>query len=175
MQCPTCKNSVLQAVEIEDGLVAAQCQRCSGALLPLMNYKFWIAKNPQLESSQSVDCQHQAADVKQAKFCVKCSRMMSKFKISGEIDNRLDYCSACSEVWFDKGEWQLLKQQNVIAHLPEILTDKWQKQIRSDQQDETVRQRYVEILGQDDFNKINEFKQWLDAHPEKSSIKQFIA
>jgi len=174
MNCSSCQGYQLTPVELEKGLVAAECGKCQGTLLPLMNYEFWRNSQESFPELSGDICQHDASDTKTARFCPKCSRLMAKFKLAGHANNRLDYCAACSEVWLDEGEWDLLKKLNIIGHLSEILTDGWQKQIRLDQQDATIRNRYLELMGENDFDRLKSFKQWLKQHPAKVEMKQFI-
>ncbi len=123
MQCVQCKGYELKPVQLEPGLVAAQCQACDGVLMPLLNYDFWQQQEEKVANSVSctLDGSSVAEDNKQAKQCPKCSRLMMKYRISADAENKLDYCAPCQEVWFDNQEWNLFKKLEV-ADLKIVLT-----------------------------------------------------
>lgn len=179
MKCPSCKGYELQANEIEVGLLAAEFVKCEGKLLSIMHYQYWLEKffifhHDDIEAA-SVEVKKLApVDSHEAKLCPKCSRLMSKFQIEHDIDNRLDMCAACEEVWLDKGEWQLLKSLDLQSDLPKIFTDAWQRKIRIQKREEYQKERYIGLLGEDDFNKVDNFQRWVNAHPEKLLIRQYI-
>lgn len=176
MDCPQCKGYQLQPTEIDSGLIAGACLKCSGVLITLINYGYWLENFSDSKSEGSkVDAEAIAADdCEEVKICPKCSRFMLKFRIGLESENRLDFCASCEEVWLDKGEWRLLSQLGLSSQLPKIFTDAWQRSIRKQRQQEFHEQRYIDLLGDADFAKISEFRQWLNSHPEKEKIKQYI-
>ncbi|MFL0797696.1 MAG: hypothetical protein K6L73_09430 [Cellvibrionaceae bacterium] len=172
MDCPQCKGYQLEPKEISPGLLAAVCPKCDGSLLSLMNYRYWIdqhAENSVAEIAEDVITE----DSSEAKLCPKCSKFMSRFQIGRDINHRLELCTSCDEAWLDKGEWKLLQQLDIHNKLPKIFTDAWQRNIRLERQEETLKARYRKKLG-DDFTKVDEFKQWLDQHVEKRDIRQYL-
>lgn len=174
MDCPQCKGYQLQPTEIDSGLVAGACLKCDGVLITLMNYGYWL-ENFEANKGSEVDGEVIIPeDSEDAKICPKCSRFMMKYRIGLESKNRLDYCASCEEVWLDKGEWRLLRQLGLGSQLPKIFTDAWQKNIRLQRQEELLSERYIELLGKDDFVKVDDFSRWLNSHPEKAQIKQYI-
>jgi Zn-finger nucleic acid-binding protein len=172
MKCPQCKGYQLEPKEIESGLIAGSCVKCEGSLLSLMNYRFWADQHIEVEAVD--DGEVIAEDCAGAKACPKCGRLMTKFQIGGESGNKIELCTGCDEAWLDKGEWQLLKKLDVHDKLPKIFTDAWQRNIRIERQEKKLKARYQYKLGVEDFDKVDGFKQWLDQHPEKSEIKQYL-
>lgn len=170
--CPSCKGYRLEPKELEPGLIAGGCSKCHGNLIPLMNYRYWQENlSAQLEPvTISIDTQ----DSSQAKICPKCSRLMSKFNIGNDTHNRLDMCISCDEAWLDAGEWELLKQLGLHDKLARIFTEEWQRDLRQQQKREAVRGRYRALLGENDFDRVDQFKQWLDSHENRESIKQYL-
>lgn len=176
MKCPACHGSDLEPKQLETGLIAGSCQQCDGALLSLINYRFW-AQNSELsnevnEESVSVDVPE--ATEEKAMVCPKCARLMTKFKIGLMTANQLDLCSHCDEAWLDQGEWRLLKQLELHGQLPKIFTESWQRNIRKERMYNLVKQRYVDMMGDEDFDRVEQFKQWLDQHQNREDIKQFL-
>ena len=99
---------------------------------------------------------------------------MSKFNIGNDTHNRLDMCISCDEAWLDAGEWELLKQLGLHDKLARIFTEEWQRDLRQQQKREVVRGRYRALLGENDFDRVDQFKQWLDSHENRESIKQYL-
>ena len=172
MDCPQCRGYQLKPFELEPGLVACQCPKCSGTLLPLMNYRYWAEQQPEpVPAEQTLT---EVEDSQQVKLCPKCACLMSKFTIGVEAKNRLELCNHCYEAWLDDGEWQLLKQLGLTKELTTIFTDGWQRKIRQQQHEANLKERYKKILGEEDFARIDEFKQWLVNHPEEAQIRQYL-
>lgn len=173
MHCLQCKGSQLQPVVLETGLVAAGCTDCGGSLLPLLNYRYWIQATEQ--DSIELDDEFSAEDSPGAKLCPKCDRLMSKYRIGHDQDNRVELCASCDEVWLDAGEWSLLKACGIHQQLPKIFTDAWQRQIRLAERELSLKANFCNRLGDEAFNKANEFRDWLNQQPNKSDILQFLS
>lgn len=171
MECPQCKGYQLEPKEIEAGLLAGACLKCQGALIPLMNYRYWA--DQEIEVDTNID-DLVVEDISQPKQCPKCSRLMTKFQIGVESGNRIEVCNSCDEAWLDKGEWRLLKSLDIHNKLSSIFTDAWQRDIRLKQQESNLKERYEKQLGKEDFQKLDSFKQWLNKHPEKHQMKQYL-
>ena len=173
MQCTQCQGYELEPQELEPGLIVAQCSRCEGALLSLLNYRFWAKNHGDQQQTLPSDIET-VDDQSTAKQCAKCARLMVKYRLSHAVDNRLDFCVACDEVWLDKGEWQLFKQLQLPVQLPQVLTDSWQRHIRDEQRAASLKKTYVDLLGAEDYQKLASFKRWLDAHDSKTEMKHFL-
>lgn len=179
MQCPQCQGYSLEPVEIETGLVASQCQKCQGTLLPLMNYRYWADQNASNDVENTAVEQGSACDItvedsEQAKLCPKCSRFMTRYTIGEGSENKLELCSGCDEAWLDHGEWQLLKALDLQNKLPAIFTEAWQRNIRLKKQEASLKANYKERLGEEVFDKADEFKQWLEQQENRNEITQYL-
>lgn len=173
MKCPRCLNQKLNPAELEAGLVCGECKNCQGRLVSLLNYRHWLIQLDygQLETPQNP---LKVEDNVQAIICQKCNHLMTKYRMDVDAQNRLDYCGHCDEVWFDKGEWELLKKLNHHYHLPHLVTEVWQNQLRHEENERLLHKRYIKLLGDDEFRKLLDFKQWLDGHKAKVQIRQFL-
>lgn len=176
MQCPNCQGCGLAPVEIAPGLIGAGCSQCSGALLSLIQYRYWADHfHTAHQESQNAEPESVAIEDSQgAKLCPKCSKLMTKYRIGLQTENRIELCAHCDEAWLDSGEWQLLETLDLQQQLPVIFTDAWQKKIRNQRQQEHLRRHYTQLLGDEKFSKIEEFKQWLDKQPQASAIKHYL-
>ncbi|MFT5611914.1 MAG: Zn-finger nucleic acid-binding protein [Arenicella sp.] len=54
--------------------------------------------------------------------CPVSGRLMTKYRISKDIDHRLDLSPTASVIWMDKGEWGLLKEKGLAGKLNQIFT-----------------------------------------------------
>ena len=86
MHCPKCKNENLKPTKLEEGLPVMGCPKCEGGLLSLLYYRDWAervsfdgsAETPSSDISSE-------SDTKTALSCPKCSRLMTKYSLSGEL------------------------------------------------------------------------------------------
>ena len=175
MHCPACKTTLLAPVKIEADLPAMGCPKCGGALLPLLYYRYWqerhaTAENDSLEIGQPVVSE----DSHTALNCPKCGRIMTKYKVKGEVGNRLDLCASCDEAWLDHGEWVLLKSLELHHQLPAVFTDAWQRKVRRETVEHDRRKRYVKLLGEDVFSEAERIREWLASQPNRQYILEFI-
>ncbi len=174
MKCPNCKSNELVPTELDRGLVGAGCNSCDGTLLPLINYRYWLETIGESIDNDNVDQHVEADDSKAAKLCPKCGKMMTKYRIGYDQENRVELCGHCDEAWLDSGEWQLLKSLELQDDLSEVFTDAWQRKLRIDHEKQKWDQHFTQLFGVEDFKKISEFKSWIDQHPEAADIKHFL-
>lgn len=174
MDCPQCKGYKLEPREIEPNLLAAACVKCEGVFLSLMNYRFWVDRVTLTSSDSAIEEEMVTTDNTKALACPKCARFMTKFNIGKGVKNRIDLCTGCDEAWLDKGEWRLLKKLDLHGKLPKLFTDAWQRNIRLQKQEQRLNSRFQTLLGDEDFRKVDAFKQWLNKHEQASDIHHFL-
>lgn len=179
MQCPKCENQPLRATKLEQGLSAMGCNQCNGALITLLYYRDWLErtqpiKNDHIEEKGIVTALVEVNDSKSALCCPKCSRLMNKYKISGESENRIDLCASCDEAWLDGGEWELLKIFELSRKMPLVFTEQWQRKLRKQANQEAREQRLLKIASQVDLDKAKNIREWLAEHPFREQILFFI-
>ncbi|MAZ66366.1 MAG: hypothetical protein CMF25_04590 [Kangiellaceae bacterium] len=178
MQCPKCKTHPLRPTKIEPGLSAMGCLSCEGAMISLLGYRDWVES--QGEVVAEADCPNTASavsednDTKTAMTCPKCSRLMTKYLISGAHNNRIDLCSFCDEAWLDHGEWALLKVLELSHQMPKVFTDAWQRKARKEVTENLKINRLQSLVGEEDTERAIELKAWLKDHPNKAALLQFM-
>jgi Zn-finger nucleic acid-binding protein len=176
MYCPKCKHTSLRASRIETDLPAAGCPTCSGALVSLLYYRDWAERHAsdaiELASDHSVA--EDVEDTSTAISCPKCARLMTKYKMSGFVANRLDVCPGCDEAWLDGGEWELLKALELSRKMPVVFTEQWQRNIRKQIAEETRRGILRKAIGEESLRRTDEFKKWLKDHPRRNDILVFL-
>jgi Zn-finger nucleic acid-binding protein len=168
--CPQCDDSVLVHTMLTDNLAAYSCGKCLGTLVSLVAYRAWRdhagrAALKVTPAAVAVD----AADSIGAKKCPKCRSLMSKYRISAEKQNRLDYCPHCEEIWLDEGEWELVEGLAISGEFTKVFTQAWQYAVRAGLTTAMEEQRLRELLGAD-YERFAQFAEWLQAQPARQEI-----
>jgi len=178
MQCPKCLNQPLRATKLEQGLSAMGCSQCEGAFVTLLYYRDWVERNPSIDSEEKIPLNtaelQEVDDSHSALSCPKCSRLMSKYKISGESNNRIDLCFTCDEAWLDGGEWELLKALELSKKMPLVFTEQWQKKLQKQATQQAREQRLLKFISQQDLDEVKRIRQWLAEHPNKEQLMFFV-
>jgi Zn-finger nucleic acid-binding protein len=167
----------LKATRLDEGLPAHGCAECGGAIIPLLYYRDWAERTA--NDKETVEAELDASlatenESHSALACPKCSRLMSKFNISGCTKNRLDLCTSCDEAWLDGGEWELLKALQLSKNIPAIFTDGWQSNVRKEMSEARLKERFSNIVGEVDIEKAEEIRTWLKTHKNRSDLLFYI-
>jgi len=173
MYCPSCKTRLLKPTKIEQGLPAMGCAHCGGAFVSLLHYRDWREQG-HFDSPDACDAESVVDDSTQALACPICSRLMTKYRMSNDTQNRLDLCANCDDVWLDGGEWKLLRALELSHQLPAVFTDVWQYRLRDEARDNGKRERYRQLLGEQDLRELDHIKTWIDGHPQRSRILDYL-
>ena len=175
-QCPQCAESTLVHAMLTDGLAGYSCGRCLGTLVSLVAYRAWRerAASHELPAATAAVADNAAADSTGAKKCPKCRSLMSKYRISAERSNRLDYCPHCEEIWLDDGEWQLVESLVMSGEFSKVFTQAWQYAMRAGITGAMEEQRLRELL-REDFDRFSEFARWLVKQPARQEILAQLA
>ena len=170
-QCPLCADSPLVHTLLTEGLAAYSCGKCFGTLVSLVAYRAWRERIGAHDLAPALQAIPDAApaDSVGAKRCPKCRSLMSKYRISSEKANRLDYCAHCEEIWLDDGEWQLVESLVVSGELTKVFTQAWQHNVRAGVNQAMEEQRLRELLGSD-HDRVVQFADWLADQPARQEI-----
>lgn len=176
MKCPLCKKPDLKPTMIEADLPAMGCPKCEGTLLALLAYRHWAENQNPVESTAeaATDVATETADTTTAVSCPKCSRIMTKYKVTGTVSNRLDVCGLCDEAWLDRGEWKLLQALRLSHKIPAIFTDQWQRRLHRELVEDTRRTILARTIGEEGVAKVEAFKEWLAQNKHKPDIMAYL-
>jgi len=172
MDCPICKTDTLRPARI-DGLLMLSCTQCDGCQIDLLSYRNWRETQPLVTTEETIPNQ-QAHNTQTALCCAKCKRIMTKYRINQDLDNTLDLCATCGEIWLDHGEWHLLQNLNLRHAIPSILSTPWQNQIKQQTITEKLERCYIEEIGEYDFAKLQQIKRWLSEHPKSELLRHLL-
>jgi Zn-finger nucleic acid-binding protein len=174
--CPQCEHSVLVHTLLTDELAGHSCGKCLGTLVSLVAYRAWRERMPRgsLRQTPVAVPDVDAPDSVGAKKCPKCRSVMSKYRISAERTNRLDFCPHCEEIWLDDGEWELVEGLVSAGDFTKVFTQSWQYAVRTGITSAMEEQRLRELLGPD-YQRVVQFAEWLQAQPVKQEILARLA
>jgi Zn-finger nucleic acid-binding protein len=173
MRCPSCKTSTLKPKKLEYALPAMACSKCGGCKIDLLSYRLWRETKKSANKALQKPVKD-VIDTKHAMLCPKCNSIMMKYRMDENIDNKIDLCGQCGEVWLDGGEWRLLETLNLSTLLPEILSSPWQKAIKKKEIANGIEQNYISELGNADVEKVKEIRSWLAEHSKSDLIKTLL-
>jgi Zn-finger nucleic acid-binding protein len=175
MKCPHCHTTDLAPTMIEEFLPSMGCGACHGALVSLLYYRHWAETQKEPAGAPvSGTPAVVTTDTTEAITCPKCERVMTKYKISGAVANRVDVCSTCDDAWLDGGEWELLEALHLSHKIPAILTEAWQRRIRRELTAETRRAILARMVGEEGARRVEEFGEWLDKSGHKSHVLTYL-
>jgi Zn-finger nucleic acid-binding protein len=162
---------------LAENLAGHSCGKCLGTLVSLVSYRAWresdAGRRLRRQTATAVS-DVDAADSTGAKKCPKCRSLMSKYRVTAEKANRLDYCPHCEEIWLDDGEWQLVEGLVASGDFARIFTQAWQHAVRTSLTGAMEEQRLRELLG-GDYERVMAFAQWLKDQPARNEILAHLA
>ena len=160
---------------VAGSLPANSCYRCKGVLVSLVAYRDWRERSGIADRPKSTPEPTTAvADTKDVLLCGKCRNVMTKFKVSVDADNRIDFCLSCDEVWLDSGEWELIEALVGSGKLSNITTQPWQYRVMEDSVERMELVRLMEDFGEN-FDKVVELGKILDGHPARLEILAYLS
>ena len=99
---------------------------------------------------------------------------MTKYRLSANVPNRIDYCGNCEEIWLDRYEWDLVEQLLGSGELAKIITQPWQHRVLDQSIDVMETNRLRKDFG-NDYDKVCEFEKLIRDHPARLEILAFLS
>ncbi|WP_395343744.1 zf-TFIIB domain-containing protein [Ningiella sp. W23] len=175
MNCTSCKNGVLRPSFIDGQFRAHTCTNCGGNWILVEDFVSWKEQNPEYQFSQpSQWSEDEVSETASAMLCPITGLIMRKLKVTAQTSHRIDFSSSVAGIWLDKGEWELLKAEGIAGTLNNVVTQQWQNKIREQSASNNFAEIYEEKFGIDNYQKIKEIKQWLDAQPQKADLRSYL-
>lgn len=174
MNCPSCESKNFERVILEDDLVALNCQDCSGHWINSFQYWLWQEKLPENLEEIAGSGELEAVDVIKTKKCPECGNLLQRYHVGHGTDFTIDRCEKCRGIWFDKNEWEILKDKNLHDDVHFIFSQHWQKAARDEKAEmnrEAMLEKYIGIEG---LGKLKEFKEWYKEQKEHSVIMAYL-
>ena len=173
MNCPLCDRALdpttlLEAQGDRPALQGFRCPDGHGVFLPSDVYVQWQEGGeedaPDVESV-TIDA-GDVGDVKRAKLCPQDRHIMSRYQVSpGGF--WLDRCGSCGGAWFDGDEWDATVEAGLHLRLSAVFSDAWQRRVEDAAVQQRRRDRLADAAGADDLDRVDTFRQWVWAHPQR--------
>ena len=176
MKCPVCKTKNSVPLVLEEGLRVSTCENCEGIWISYKNYSTWLVGHEPTEAhSAYADIECEWEDVKKAKLCSECGKIMLKYKVGQGLNFYIDHCSGCGGIWLDGKEWEGLKSRNLHDEIHKIFSTSWQEKVRREHTHMRMMNVYKERFGEGDFEKAVEVREWIQQHSQKQAIIAFLS
>ncbi|HKE93575.1 MAG TPA: hypothetical protein VKB34_04650, partial [Povalibacter sp.] len=150
------------------------CGTCHGSLVSLLYYRHWAETQKPATETPVAAAAVETTDTTTAVTCPKCNRIMTKYRLTGGVSNRVDVCVCCDEAWLDQGEWELLEALQLSLKVTSIFSDAWQRRIRQENSEEMRRTILVRTIGDVGAKKVEEFRTWLGSNKYKPEIMAYL-
>lgn len=149
-----------------------QCSNCEGHWLQSYHYWTWLSDRdseivPEWNSEPE---ELQPRDTAEAKICIECGKLMSRFRVGKGMEFYLDRCGYCAGIWFDRHEWETLKSRKIHDVIHKIFARPWQREIVQIDYDNRLK----ETIGPDKFQNLKSLKSWLDHDPNRGLILGYL-
>ncbi|KAA3661307.1 MAG: hypothetical protein DWQ04_16860 [Chloroflexi bacterium] len=176
--CPICSVQLNRTL-LDTNLPAYNCSNCHGIWISANEYLSWAAPKFVLSISEinierDFDVPYPLSDNNQALLCPDCGRILRRFQVWPNIEFHLDRCSTCNGIWFDRYEWQTLQTQDLHRKINVFFTETWQEKLRSEEMRERFEKMYLEIFGQENYQKIKEVRTWLTDNQSGNRLLAYL-
>ena len=176
MQSPVYPDIALQPKELEAGLAVFQCPKSGGMWIPLANFLAWkethaLQTEPANTASPAVqpDDSHRGALV-----CPESGRLLIRYKVGQGLKFQVDMSPITGGIWLDQGEWEAMKYKGLHTEINFFSTSGYQFKIRAAEYEEKLEQTFRNRVGNEDYAKVESFKQWLVNQPQKREICAYL-
>lgn len=179
MYCPCCQTSPLKRSRLDEFLSVHACEACEGQWISSYDYWHWLEWETDDEQIQShtvfeLSDRLEMVDNTRATFCPECHHLMRRAKVGHGLEFYLDRCSHCGGIWFDKGEWAILKACNIHNKVHLVFSEPWQSKIRQAEFNRVLEETYRSALGDTDYTQALEIRTWLEQHPHRDYILSLL-
>jgi Zn-finger nucleic acid-binding protein len=175
LNCTSCRSGVLETTLLDGLFKARTCSNCGGHWILVEDFVDWKKQNLDHAFIQETDwSEDQSIDTTNALLCPVTGVIMRKIKITTNTNHRIDYSHTVGGIWLDKGEWELLKSEEIAGQLNSIVTKEWQNKLRTENTTHNFADFYEQKFGQEEYEKLKEIRAWLDTHPKRADLKAYL-
>ncbi|MBN1518353.1 zf-TFIIB domain-containing protein [Candidatus Sumerlaeota bacterium] len=179
MQCTSCNSGTLRPNYLDAALLCHTCDHCGGHWLYLGDYLRWLEQNRDFDIVNDTNTPVQAvmdnvAEATPAMLCPYTGVVMLKYRISKDLEHRLDLSPSINGIWLAKGKWELLKREGLAGRLNEIFTSTWQRQIKEGRTRDVMEQKYIEEFGAERYARLKQIRAWLDAQSNRRAMLAYL-
>lgn len=178
MDCPSCRQGVLEEGQLIEGPSCTHCSKCQGVMLSMITYRPWAETSPQKTSYRAVKMETgktpEPESQPKAILCPICRRIMRKYRFTWDSWRNIDICQSCEVIWLEPGIWEGLLSREIHTQLSEIVTEPWQRKIRKERTEKMLEAEYLKRFGESDYQRLQKLRHWIVNHPKRSEIIDFL-
>ena len=159
--CPKCAAALAPASR-----GTLRCTACAGMFVP-------AALVPYLEeeATPAGAAEHDALGGR----CPADGTILSRAEIHiGDGVIHLERCSSCRGIWFDRGEWALLAERQLLENLDQVWTAEWRAKQRRLKTERDYDSRQREELGPELYDALQALAAKLKGHDRRSQALAFL-
>ena len=183
MRSPVSPEVNLQPKEIEPGLLGYECPQSGGYWIPLPAYEEWKSQQPASIASIPAGQVHSVPvtpDPKRtALICPESGVVMLRYKAGQGVAVHIDRSLATGGVWLTKARMARPQTANaacfIRSDLNLIFTASYQRDLRSAEYAQSLEKVFQDRIGQPDFHRVAEFKEWMTRHPKHRDIWCYLS
>lgn len=94
--------------------------------------------------------------------------------VGGDRLVRLERCSSCRGIWFDRGEWALLADEQLLQNIDQFWTAEWRTRQRRLRSEREYERRLREEFGPELFDTLQSIATTLKGHARRSQALAFL-
>jgi Zn-finger nucleic acid-binding protein len=176
MQSPVNSSVTMQEGEIEPGLNAYLCPESGGIWIPLQSYVNWREHHREDPTPEPQQYTPETGDdsKRRAFICPESGRVLLRYKVGHGLNFHIDRSPVSGGVWLDKGEWEALKSKGLHTQMHLIFTASYQRQVRTEEYDQTIEENFKNRIGAEQFEKVAVFRDWLITQPKRREIVSYL-
>lgn len=169
-------DAMMHLTEIESGLCAYVCPESGGVWIPLQSFLDWKEHHGHDATGLPPGYVPVAADdsKRRALICPESGYLLIRYRVGHGLHFYVEVSPKTGGVWLDRGEWDALKSKGLHVELNHIFTAPYQERVRSAEREEVLEAVFREKIGEEDFGKAAEFKEWLRQHPKRRVIRCYV-
>ena len=177
-RCPICATE-MEEKQLLDGLPAFTCPTNDGMWISAVNYQDWLTIDrlyplKDIDIKREFDIPFPISENNRAITCPDCGHILRRYQIWPNLDFNLDRCSHCYGIWFDHNEWEALQAQGLHKQVFVFFTEAWQEKLHTTEMRARFEKMYLEIFGQEDYEKIRTLRQWVQVHPNGNRLIAYL-
>lgn len=175
MNCPVCIGPILDYRFLEFKIPGYRCHKCDGTWLMANEYVQWLySQNPPSGTGPMAVEAIPTWDIPAVKACPNCGRLLMRYKVLPNGALILDRCNQCNGIWFDPKEWAFVIEQGLHFQINLFFTQPWQVKVRAEEARGMLTRLYQEKFGDEDYDKVREVWNWLNAHPRRAMLLAYL-
>jgi Zn-finger nucleic acid-binding protein len=162
--CPKCGKALVAASR-----GVSKCSGCAGMFIPAQLVPFVDDEGAGVAVAADLDAKGGRCPVDQT--------ILSRAEIDLGPDHgvvHLERCSSCRGVWFDRGEWALLADQQLLENIDQFWTVEWRTRRRRERNEREYERRQVEEFGPELFAQLQAIASRLEGYERRSQALAFL-